>query len=243
MREGLSGQTILVARASFAAEPTMIAPPSPPALKPATTGTIPRPARRTAWIAVFALSLVAAGALGGAVAWVRRQTTEPPSQPAATNPDAADIDDDLPLNDEELHKVVDKYLHADKQEDAPVAIGLCLELMTRYLDQHRLDDAEKFSEKLEGIPNVKAYPFLGRLGRAIVLALRSQAVESNRLFREIFPEQFSKEDLPKRLGKIYTNPQFRFWLAQAASYNIRNGMADKNVPSALKWLAEPPKRP
>ncbi len=240
VREGLSGQTILVARVSLAADP---APPSSPSLPAATTGTMPRPSRRMAWIAVFALSLAAAGALGGAAAWMRRQTAEPPSPPAASNPDAADIDDDLPLNDEELHKVVDKYLHAAKPEDVPVAIGLCLELGSRYLDQHRLDDAEKLFEKLEGIPNVRAYSNLGRLGCAIVLALRSQAAESNRLFREIFPEQFSKDELPKRLGKIYTNPQFRFWLAQAVYYNSRNGVADKDVPSALKWLSETPKRP
>ena len=112
----------------------------------------------------------------------------------------------------------------------PVAVGLCLELESRYLDQHRLDDAEKLFEKLEGIPNVRAYSFLGRLGQAIVLALRSQAADSNRLFRDVFPEQFSKDDLPKRLGKIYTNPQFRFWLAQAVYYNSRNGVADKDVP-------------
>ena len=240
VREGLSGQTVLIAKASFAAEPTMI---EPPAAKAATTGAMPRPSHRVAWVAVFALSVVAAVALGGAAAWVRRQAAEAPPPPAAPNADAGDVDEDLPLNDEELRKVVDKYLRAPKQEDVPVAMGLCLDLGTRYLDQHRLDDAEKFFEKLEGIQNVRGYPFLGRLGKAIVLALRNQAADSNKLFRETLPEPFSKDDLPKRLGKLYTNPQFRFWLAQAAFYNSRNGVADKDVPSALKWLAETPKRP
>ncbi|HVS39555.1 MAG TPA: serine/threonine-protein kinase [Gemmataceae bacterium] len=248
VREGLSGQTIYAARNAFAAEPPT-ASPSPPTPLPrsggegrgTTTGMMVRPSRRIVWIAVFALSLVAAVALGGAAAWLRRPTAQAPP-PAPANAEADDAADDLPLNDEELHKVLDKYLRSVKSEDVPVGMGLCLELGTRYLDQHRLDDAEKLFEKLEGMQTVRQYQLLGQLGRAIVLALRDQADESNRRFRDIFPEQGAK-DLQKRLGRMYTSAPFRFWLAQAVSYNHANGVADKDVPPGLKQLAETPPRP
>ena len=243
LREGLSGQTFLVARASLGNDPP--APPSPLSSQgrgtpAATTGMMVRPSRRIAWIAVVALSLVAAAALGGAAAWMRRPPAEPP--PPVPSADAGEIDDDLPLNDEELHKVVEQYLRAAKTEDVPVTMSLCLELGTRYLDQHRLDDAEKLFEKLEGTPGAQPYHLLGRLGRAIVFALRDQADESNKLFGQIFPESGQK-DLPKRLGKMWTNAQFRFWLAQAASCNARNGVPDKDVPTALKQLSDPHPHP
>ncbi len=245
VREGLSGQTMLVARASFAADPT---PAPSPALPAATTGAMPKPSRRMWGIAVFGLSLVAAVALGGAAAWVRRQAVAPPPPPAA-NADAGDVDDDLPLNDEELRKVVDKYLRSPNAADVSVGMGLCLDLGTRYLDQHRLDDAGKLFEKLDGVQNVRQYQLLGRLGRGVVLALRDQADESNKLFGQIFSEKAVKE-AQKRLAegqpmdpemrKMWTNPQFRFWLAQAASYNTRNGT---EIPPALKALSEPHARP
>lgn len=249
VREGLSGQTMLVARTSFAADPAPASSPSLPAAPAATTGAMPKPSRWVWGIVAFALSLVAAVALGGAAAWVRRQAVEAPPTPAAASADAGDVDDDLPLNDEELRKVVDKYLRSPNAADVSVGMGLCLDLGTRYLDQHRLDDAEKLFEKLDGMQNVRPYQLLGRLGRGIVLALRDQADESNRLFRDAFTEPLFK-DIQKRwqdgkllgpdVGKMWTNPKFRFWLAQAASYNTRNGT---EVPPALKWLSEPHPRP
>ncbi len=236
VREGLSGQTISVARSSLAVDPA-----SPPPA--AVTGAMPRRSRRSAWVAGVGLSIAAAAALGGAAAWLHRPAVETPKTPAAPSADAGDADDALPLNDEELRKVVDKYLHSPNPgADVLVGMGLCLDLATRYLDEHRLDEAEKLFEKLQGMQGVRQYQLLGKLGQAVQLALQDKADESNALFGQIFKDKDST-DLPKRLGRMYTNPRFRFWLAQAAFYNARNGVTDKDVPPALKALSEPRSRP
>ena len=123
-------------------------------------------------------------------------------------------------------------------------MGLCLDLGTRYLDQHRLDDAGKLFEKLDGVQNVRQYQCSAGSGRGVVLALRDQADESNKLFGQILRRKPSRrlrrlaegQPMDPEMRKMWTNPQFRFWLAQAASYNTRNGT---EIPPALKALSEP----
>ncbi len=240
IREGLSGQTVFATRAAFAEAPAATAPTGAAAKSgpAATTGVMPRPSRRWAWVAVVALSLVAAAAAGGAAAWWRR-----PAAPATTGDD----DHALPLKDDDIRRDVTRYLASSKPAEVSAGMEMALSIGTRYLDEHRLKDAEELFGELEGMANVRYGPLLGRLGRAITLALRNQADASNTLFQNVLSDPEFK-DYQKRLdGKsgdydlriIVTNPQFRFWLSQAYSYTARNGVADKDAPPALKWLAEP----
>ena len=242
VRDALSGQTTMLPDLDLTAAPTLSPTPSPVA----ATAPMPRRSRRVLWFAVVGLSLVTAAAAGGAVAWLRRPA-EAPTPPAAPSADAAEADDDLaPVNDEEaLRKLVEKYLHpSNAGANVSVGMGLCLDLGMLYLDQHRLDDAEKLFERLDAMEKVKQYQVLGRFGRAIVLALREKPAESDLLFKDIVNgPQFKKardQGLPgdPDIRKMVTNPQFRFWLSQAMYFNARNGLQESDVP---KWFREPVK--
>src|SRR5262249_53576830 len=108
---------------------------------------------------------------------------------------------------------------------------LSMELSLFYLDENKLDEAKKFFARLEGITQVRGYNHLGRMGRAIVLALQSKARESNALFRDIVGVAPFKDMASRKLEKLETkknpgpdlllwlNPRFRFWIAEAVYYN------------------------
>jgi len=254
VREGLSGQTAAVVGTGLSS--ALVAPPSSSTALPAVGATTqPGPRRRRTWVyAVVGGSLVLALARGAGLGWLRR--TPDDAAPVVANvpaADAADADDDLlPVNDEEaLRKLVDKYLQpSGAGRNVSVGMGLCLDLGMLYLEQHRLDDAEKLFERLAKAPEARQYQSLGRLGGAIVLALRDEAQQSNQRFKDILTTDQLLQESAKRwkegkptdpeIRKMWTNPQFRFWLARAVNYNLRNGVPDKDVPAAvLKWRQPP----
>jgi hypothetical protein len=123
---------------------------------------------------------------------------------------------------------------------------LCLDLSVLYLEQHRLDDAEKLFDRLAKVADAPSYHTLGRLGAAIVLALRDKAEESNKAFHEILTTdpllaeaaKHAKEgkQVDPEFRKMWTNAPFRFWLARAVNFNVRNGVKEKDVPPPLlRW--------
>jgi eukaryotic-like serine/threonine-protein kinase len=254
LRENLTGQTTMVSLEGLSVH---LAPPpaSSPALtqsrEAATTTAVPHP-RRIMLYALMGLSLAAALAVGAVAGWLRRPTADAPPPSAAPNADAVEADDALlPVNDEEaLRKMVDKYLHsADAGRNVSVGLGLCLDLGLLYLEQHRLDDAEKLFDRLSGIHDVRQYQTLGRLGGAMVLAFRDRAPESNQAFRDIVAgdplllETFKRTKDGKPIDpdfrKVWHNPRFRFWLAQAINDNVRNGIPEKEIPPAVQKWREP----
>ena len=257
IRETLSGQTAAVVGASPSS--SLVAAPSFCAALPAAGApTQPGPRRRRTWTyAVVGLSLVVALGLGAGLGWLRRTADDAaPVVPNVPAGDAADADDDLlPVNDEEaLRKLVDKYLQpSGAGRNVSVGMGLCLDLSILYLDQHRLNDADKLFERLAKAPQARQYQTLGRLGGGIVLALRDEARESNRRFKDVLATDPLLQEIAKRskegkpadpeIRKMWSNPQFRFWLARAVDYNVRNGVPDKDVPPAvLRWREpHPPK--
>ena len=209
--------------------------------------------RRIALYALIAASVVVALLIGAAVGWMRRSVAAPATIPVVN---AASPDDELPsVNDEEaLRKLADKYLQpANAGRDVSVGMGLCLDLSILYLEQHRLDDAEKLFDRLAKVPDVRPYRTLGRLGGAIVLALRDKAKESNKAFHDIIATdplladvfKHAKEDKAERakeakvepeFRKMMSNASFRYWLARAISFNLRNGVTEKEMPAAvLSW--------
>ena len=62
---------------------------------------------------------------------------------------------------------------AGKLPRNPARLDPCVDLGMFYLDQHRLDDAANFFARLEGFEEGADYFTLGKLGRAIVLAVQS----------------------------------------------------------------------
>ena len=256
VREGLSGQTAAVVGPGLSS--ALAAAPSSSAALPAV-GATPRPVprrRRTWTYALVGVSLVVALGLGSGLGWLRRFADDAapvvatvPGVPAADD----DTDDDLlPVNDEEaLRKLVDKYLQpSGAGRNVSVGMGLCLDLAILYLEQHRLDDADKLFERLAKASQARQYQTLGRLGGGIVLALRDEGPESNRRFRDVLATDLLLQETAKRsregkpadpeIRKMWTNAQFRFWLARAVNYNLRNGVPEKDVPPAVLRSREPP---
>ena len=255
LRDGLGGQTgglsLEGLSVNLAAPPPASSPELTKAPAAATTAVTRR--RLAALSILFVLTVATALAVGMVAGWLRRLAADatPPAPPAA-NTDAVETDDALLLvNDEEaLRKMVDKYLHpASAGRNVSVGLGLCVDLGMLYLEQHRLDDAEKLFDRLSGMRDVIQYQALGRLGGAVVLALRDKAPESNQAFREAITtdpqlletarKMKDKQPIDPDFHKMWQNPQFRFWLAQAISYNARNGIADKDMPPAVRKWREP----
>ena len=244
VREGLGGQTMAVPLPGLSGE----------RLPAAATGPVSTAPRRRAWIYVLvASSLLLALAVGAGLGWLRRTIAKaPPTSPAAPLVDSGEVDEDLlPVNDEEaLRKLVEKYLQpAAGDRNVSVGLSLCLDLGMLYLEQHRLDDAEKFFDRLDGMKNVPQYQLLGRLGQAMVFAFRDQYKLSNELFRDtleknpLLREAKKNKDEGKPIDpdvrKMWNNAQFRYWMAQAVYFNARNGLPEAEMPPALLKMREP----
>jgi serine/threonine-protein kinase len=245
VRESLSSDTARPMAASSALVPADVSLVGQPAT--------PQGARRRRWLmpALFVLSLVGAAALGLALG--RRPGPSAPS-PSASPPGEIDDAEALQLNDEQaLRRTVEMYLPpAGGGRDVSVGMDLCVKLGLLYLDQDRLDDAERFYKRLDHLKPHK-YHVLGRLGLAIVAALRSRPEESNDLFRGTLGELWLGALLrapaePRAEGRkpdpdlqrVWQNPRFLFWVSQAVQYNLKNGLPPEKMPALLQRFAKTP---
>jgi eukaryotic-like serine/threonine-protein kinase len=107
------------------------------------------------------------------------------------------------------------------------ALRTCMDLGLLYLDEWRLDDADRFFNELIDIDPQQKYRGLatfGRLGHAIVLAFRDQAVESTTLFQELLGEK--NQGLGRLPWALNRNPPlFLRMLVKALDYNAANYQA------------------
>jgi tRNA A-37 threonylcarbamoyl transferase component Bud32 len=257
LRSGGAGSTMAASRPLSAVELPGV---------PAGSRSLPKAAfsfrpRGVVLYALIGASVVAALAVGVALGWMRRSVAAPPAVSAVNTTGAEE--DVVPVNDEEaLRKLADKYLQpANAGRDVSIGMGLCLNLSVLYLEQHRLDDADKLFDRLSKVPDVRPYRTLGRLGGAIVLALRDKAQESNKAFREIIStdplladvfkhakegkaEHTKENKVEPEFRTMWMNGSFRYWLARAVNFNLRNGVPEKDVPAAaLRWRQPPEPKP
>jgi hypothetical protein len=124
-----------------------------------------------------------------------------------------------------------------------------LELAVYYLNQWRLEDADRLFERLINNPaNVKVYMVVGRFGHAIVLAFQDKAEESNRVFLQAIGES---EQAPGRLRFLLNrNPRFLQAVAKALDHNAANlAASNRHLSPGLEQLrkaqplpAPPPRR-
>jgi serine/threonine-protein kinase len=238
LRPNLSGA---VSAAPPAVSADAAAPATPPTGAARTVADLPRAPWRRARV-LAGLSVVLALATGAAVGWYQgRPESLPPASPGGPVADAKDIDAVLPSpqrREQALRETVEQYLDpAATSKDVATGLGLCAKLAAFYLEHNRLEDAEKLFARLEG-SKAAQYRWLGELGQALVLALRSRPAESNEMFKQAAreltgppPSQFKQLDEP-RLEPL------RIWIAQALYYNARNGLPEAEVPSAFKPLRE-----
>jgi serine/threonine-protein kinase len=216
---------------------------TPPSTQSATVMDLPR-GRSRLLPALVGLSLGLALAGGVGFGWYSRQPSSIP--PATTTPPADSNDVDAVLHspqrkEKAMWETLDQqYLNPENVgKNVGTGVGLCVDLAAFYLENDRLDDAEKLFLRLESL-NPAQYHVLGQLGRAIVLALRSEPKESNQLLHQVCA--FWARQPGKKLDDValLKNPTLRYWTAQALHYNSKNGLPDKEVPPILHPLLKLP---
>jgi eukaryotic-like serine/threonine-protein kinase len=218
LREALSGQTGPVGLGP----PTVVAEPIPAVTAPAPSAPA-RPRRRLAPLVVGSLLLAAGG--GALAAWAQRRAPAPAVDPA----DASTVEAIcLPHKREQaLRDMAELYLGARDDKDT-AGFGSCLALGVFYLEEDRLDDAEKLFARLDGRKDVRADRFLGGLGRGVVAALRNRPRESYQLLRAALAEWVKAPRKPDPLVRqVVESQSFRYWVAKACWYNQKNGVREQ----------------
>jgi serine/threonine-protein kinase len=215
--------------------------------EPETSAPSPAPRNPSGRPLLVAASLAGALLLGVACGWLRRHAAAP-AHAAAVLPAEGEVYSPQE-REQTLRKAADEYLEAPRKTPDEIAtgLGLSLKLALLYLDLHRLDDAEQLFDRLDRIHQPRQYHVLGHLGRGVVLALRSQPKESNKLFQDVFTPWPAREaarkkadGLPAWQNPLWQNPQLRAWLARAVDYNHQNGLDDSDLPLALRPLRAHP---
>jgi serine/threonine-protein kinase len=236
LRDSLSGTLTRSGTQAVAAGPS---PPRQQAAS-ATAALHPTGRRRLGWAAALTVVLALAG--GAALGWYRHRP--PPLPPLPPDPGPGDSARTSPSQQEReqfLVKAVQEYANPGDDFNLNLGLGHGIELGLLYLEQGRLEEADRFFAGLTNNPyKVKAYTTLGRLGHAIVLAFQDRAVESNQLFLAALDDkQPDRERWKTRL--LLNNPKLRQMIARALNYNAaNNAVAREPVPHQLQYLQRPP---
>jgi serine/threonine-protein kinase len=196
--------------------------------------------KRWRWpLAVAALSILVALLAGVVVGW---RQGRPAALPGGTDLVAADDNPSAevsPIKKREqfLLAAVQEYAHPRDASQTVMGVEHCLELAVFYLDQWRLDDADRFFRGLTGQP-YRAYQTVGRLGRAVVLAFQDQPGDSNRLFLDVVGDRSQPAVRTRNL--VNRNPRFVRLITRAVERNAVNCEAlQQPFPPALQDLRKP----
>ncbi len=218
-------------------------PATPPSGASRTVADLQKSGHGSRWLAVLmGLTLGLGLAAGAAIGWYRSRP-EPLALalPSGTPSEARNVDAVLhsPLRREQaLRQAAEQYLDpATAAKNIATGYGLCVDLLVFYLENDRLEDAEKLSLRLESF-KIPQYHHLGLLGRAMVLALRSQASDSNIVFKQLASELSGRGPSPLKRLEEPRNAALRYWIVRALYYNGKNGLPESEVPSFFKPLRE-----
>jgi tRNA A-37 threonylcarbamoyl transferase component Bud32 len=230
LRESLSGQTVagVLPPRGEATEKTLSGKAAP------ATAIMPRWASlRWRWRgAIFAGSVLVAGALGMMIAWFQHRLAFP--APAAVVPASEEpATNKLENKEQALRTLLEPYLDTRPGSSREVQKGLehGMDLGMFYFEQDRFDDARALFVQLEQNA-VPAFRMLGHLGQGIVLALENQPQESNKHFVKIHSEGRGKQ--PNRVENwIRADPKWRYWISKAIYYNLQNGLDRREIPASF----------
>jgi eukaryotic-like serine/threonine-protein kinase len=267
VRESLGGMTVAVSPHTLKVEMVEAAPPSDNELvfdspKPssssnyATVATRPpplppqSPPTSMKWLVAGAIgSLVLAAGLGVGLSWKDRRKAGPLPGTEGVRPADASLVEGVYLpskREQALRMLVDQTLNVPKgKHPDKTGFGNCMDLGLLYLDEGRLDEAEKHFDRLARLEEA-SFLALGRAGKAIVLAVRNRAGESNKLLDMVFnpwgipaqrggkrvsPPPLIRANAP--IAPLVNSPRGRDWLGRARWYNHKNGIKDDGVPRFL----------
>jgi serine/threonine-protein kinase len=132
-----------------------------------------------------------------------------------------------PEDEKTLIRQVYKYLEGTDTSDMQAGRKHALELTVYYLQERRLDDADKLFKLLNRPDRKLSYRFLGRIGHASVLAFKGESKESNAEFVSIIAEMEKKPAKEKQeayriLWKEESAFALREQVAKALEHNFVN---------------------
>ncbi len=197
------------------------------------------PLRRAWHIGAVVLSLLAAAAVGGVVAWWTQERRD----------DVRVVDVELgktnapSSNREKVQREIFEKAVAPPKFAPTEAFHACTYLAPMYLKQDRLNDANDLFVRLEPFKEYSDCVLLGRLGRAIVLALQDREKDSAKLFRELFPNGKQGEANRSTLKSVLKSEKWRYWIGRALWFNNKNGVIREDVPRSLDEFALDPNAP
>ncbi len=230
----------------------------------ATTAPLPAPAPRSSagwWAALVILTVLGAAGGGAAYAWRERWRDGPLPSGTEIRPGDAAAADNLSrpsVRERTLRDSAELYLNPPKGRPVNLAggTGVCMDLGLFYLDEGRLDDANRLFQRMELVREPASYQALGQFGRAVTLALQNKGKESADMFRELVPKggagKFDKGKRPdpgkdKGIGMgwrgkllpvlpLLADQRWRHHLTQARWKNKANGAGD--IPKSLVDVLE-----
>jgi serine/threonine-protein kinase len=106
-----------------------------------------------------------------------------------------------------------------------------LELAMLYLDQRRLEEADRFFENLAA-SKVTSYRALGRLGHGLVLAYQNRPVESNKIILDCLNEL-------RRTPVLNNTTVVKYEIARALAFNKANATLSDPFPAELERYLSP----
>lgn len=249
LRSGLSGmQTQGISLSQIG--PLGLAPASSVKLP---TLRLPKPAaaRSRRWLALaFVASLLLAAGAGALLRWQWTPTVAGPNSTPAERPSDGPVVRDAPRIDPHEAALVEALRKTPRSaEEYRQHLDQAIQLATLYLDQRRLDEAEKLFQSLnEKTDRAQLQHALGRIGQPIVLAFRGQAKQSNDLFLELEKKK-PKADTPLGPLLIREFPEYtllqrgpvRRLVAEAINQNATN-LEPEPLPEPLDRLRKLPLR-
>jgi serine/threonine-protein kinase len=234
---GVSGAHAPLTAQTLAVGP---APPLPTDAQP-TQEIPPFSPRRWLWIPA-GLSILAALVVGVALGW--HSPEEPPEPPPLKGPKNPE-EEKLLRKIERLREDFQEFANAKAAAKAEVRRGLeyAIDLSILLLKARQLDAADQFFKELDDPNKVRSYRLLGQVGKAVSLAFRDQARESNDLFLKLWREAVPKKPGPKGnfppLPFWLLHPQLRALIAEAINQNAAN-LPGSPLPEPLEKLRYPP---
>jgi serine/threonine-protein kinase len=186
---------------------------------------------------LFVASVAIAMIAGAVVGWTWKRPGTSRGESVASLPSPLEGGESATnLHEQFLLAAVQEYERPSEQSQVGLGVGHCLELAVLYLSQWRLDEADRFFERLINNPaNVKVYMVVGRFGHAIVLAFQDKADQSNQVFLQAINES---EQAPGRLRFLLNrNPHFLQRVVKALDHNAANLEAsNRHLPPGLEQL-------
>jgi eukaryotic-like serine/threonine-protein kinase len=242
---GTGGENTPSGSAGLASGPYLPAATASSLARQAPTSTEVQPFRKRWFPLLVVLSLVFTLGAGAAFGWLRHLAAVRFATSVLPAPDSSRLEDPFSQQKQEraLTQAAEQYLSQGGHfQTTSSGLGAVMDLASYYLEQNRFDEAAAFFARLEALKHARGYHILGKIGRAIVMALRNEAKPSNNLFREVFPPIKSID--PKGLLKVKhperimaeqllgQSVRLRFWFSEANHYNKANGVPN----SEMNWM-------